>query len=510
MKMIFVVVLAAAAGPAWAASTSCEDLAKLKLNNIEITSAKVVARGGFMPPQNPNGQAPNGGPNQSAALYANTPAFCRVQATMRPSADSDIKAEVWLPQEGWNGRLQAVGNGGYGSNISYNNLAPGVTAGYVMVSTNTGHEGNSGVVMIGHPEKFIDWGYRAVHESTVMAKTVSAAYYSSPVKYSYWSGCSTGGRQGLIAAEYYPNDFDGLSVGDAPNPMTRNQASTIYANLVMNKDAASVIPQAKFASYRKAVLDKCDAADGVKDGLLNNPMACKFDAQEMLCKGSDNDSCLTQPQASALNKLLAGMKNPRTGEQLHPGWPIGTVPANFVIGPKPEDVAVDTFRIVFNNADWDYHTMDFDKDIAKADKLGSVVIDAADPTRLKALFAHGGKLFLYHGWSDPAITALKGVDYYTKAMAANGGKAQTYDSMRLFMVPGMGHCGGGDGPNAFDKLEVITRWVEEGKAPDQIIASHSTSGQVDRTRPLCPYPQVAKYSGTGSIDEAANFSCAAP
>jgi feruloyl esterase len=180
------------------------------------------------------------------------------------------------------------------------------------------------------------------------------------------------------------------------------------------------------------------------------------------------------------------------------------------VGHEPEGVAVETFRALFNDPTWDYHTMDFDKDIARADKLGAHLIDAADESRLKELFAHNGKLFLYHGWDDTNITPLAAIDYYNSAVAANGGRAKTYDDVRLFMVPGMGHCQGGSGPNEFSRIDVVVKWVEEGKAPDVIVAAHSTKGQVDRTRPLCPYPQIAKYKGTGSTDEAANFTCAAP
>ncbi len=505
MKTIAAAVLIILAQSTHAAGTSCEELAKLQLPNTAITEVKRVAMGTLPAPQGPNGQI------QNAALFANLPAFCRVQAALHPSADSDIKVEVWLPQDGWNGRLQAVGNGAFSSNINLGNLAQGVIAGYAMVASNTGHEGNTGEFAFGHPEKLIDWGYRAVHEMTVTAKAIITAHYGISAKYSYWNACSTGGRQGLMAAEYYPEDFDGLAVGDAANPMTRNQANTIYGNLVMNRDAASRMSQAKWSAYRAAVMNKCDASDGVKDGLLNNPLACKFEPAEMQCKNGDRDDCLTGPQIAALNQLLAGMKNPRTGEQLHPGWPVGANPLPFVWGPKPEQVAIDTFRALFQKPDWDYHTMDFDTDIALADRLGKGLIDATEPARLKALFDRGGKLFMYHGWSDPNISALLGIENYTRAVAANGGSDRTYNSMRLFMVPGMGHCQGGDGPNAFDRMGVITRWVEEGKAPDQIIASHANAqGQVDRTRPLCPYPQVAKYQGSGSIDDARNFACAAP
>jgi feruloyl esterase len=385
-----------------------------------------------------------------------------------------------------------------------------VADGYVIVGSNTGHEGNSGDVMIGHPEKLKDWGYRAVHEMTVVAKALTKARYGDPARHSYYAGCSTGGRQGWIAAEYYPDDFDGLAIGDAANPMTRNQASTIYANLILNNSAASIIPAAKWNAYRKAVLDKCDAMDGVNDGLLQNPQTCPVTPKDLQCRSGDDETCLTESQVASMTKVLTGMKNPRTGEQLRAGWPVGAIPAGFVTGPRPEDVAVDTFRILFNDPSWDYRTMDFDKDIARADRLGANTIDAADPSKLGKLFARGGKIFYYHGWNDPAITPLSAIDYYDKAVAANGGRSKTDGSMRLFMVPGMGHCGGGEGPNTFDKLDVVVKWVEQGKAPDQVIASHATNGHVDRTRPLCPYPQVARYKGSGSTDEAQNFSCAVP
>jgi feruloyl esterase len=500
------VVASAAAASARAAETACEVLGKLRLPHTEITEARVVAKGEFAPPP-----GALGGPG-AGTLYKALPSFCRVLATLRPSSDSDIKIEVWLPTGGWNRRLEGVGNGAFMSSIFYWNLAEALGQGYAVAATNTGHDGNSGEFAFGHPEKLIDWGYRSVHEMTVTAKAIITARYGNPAKYAYWNSCSTGGREGLMEAENYPDDYDGLAVGDAANPMTRNQASTLFSTLAVNKDPAGFISPAKWLAYRKAVVDECDAADGVKDGLLNNPLACKFDPKAMECKQGNRDDCLTAPQIAALNTVLAGMKNPRTGEQLHPGWPVGANPRpDMVVGHEPEQVAIDTFRALFQKSDWDYHTMDFDKDIARSDRLGNSVMNAADESRLKALFARGGKIFMYHGWSDPNISPLLGIKYYNSAVDTNGGRAQADRSIRLFLVPGMGHCGGGDGPNEFDKMGVITRWVEVGEAPDRIIASHvDAQGQVDRTRPLCPYPQVGKYNGAGSTDEAANFSCAVP
>jgi feruloyl esterase len=506
--LLFLAMLGASAGSAWADSSPCEGLTKLNLLHTQITQATVVEKGAFTPPPGgggPPGQAPN-------PIFATLPSFCRVIATLRPAADSDIRIEVWMPVDGWNGRLEAVGNGGFSSNIQYNALAQAVVKGYAGTATNTGHDSNDSAFTIGHPERIKDWGYRSIHEMTVTAKAILAAHYGSGPKYSYWNSCSTGGRQGLVAAEYYPKDFDGLAVGDPANPMTRLQANSIAINLALNKDQASFIPQEKWAMIHQTVMNQCDAADGLKDGLIEDPMSCKFQVNSLLCKNGDAADCLTAPQIAALGQVVSGSKNPRTGAQLYPGYPLGTamLPGP-VAGVKPDGSAPDTFQMVFQGADWDYHAFDFDKDTARADKLGNPTINAVDETKLKALFAHGGKLLMYHGWNDPAITPLISIDYYNKAVAANGGKDKTYNSIRLFLVPGMNHCGGGEGPNVFDKTDVIADWVEHGKAPDEIIASHTNADhQVDRTRPLCPYPQLAKYKGSGSIDEAQNFVCAVP
>ena len=522
-------MMVACAGSAWAAGTPCDGLTKLNLINTTVTSATIVAKGAFTPPRNNQGGGPppappagaNPGPGAPAgpppggggpggnqnAIYATMPAFCRVIATVRPTSDSEIRVEVWMPVEGWNGRLEALGNGGFSSSIQYNALAGGLVKGYAVTGTNTGFDGNDSSFTIGHPEKIVDWGNRAVHEMALTAKAVLAAHYGSGPKYSYWNSCSTGGRQGWVAAEYYPDDFDGLAIGDPANPMTRLQANSIYINLALNNDPASFIPQTKWPMIHQAVVAQCDAIDGVKDGLIENPMACHFDTGTLLCKNGDAPNCLTAPQITALNVIATGSKNPRTGEQLYPGYPLGVNMNGPVAGKNPDNSAPSTFRMLFQDGNWDYHTFDFDKDTARADKLGNDTINAVDPSKLKKVFAHGGKILLYHGWDDPAISALISVNLYEQAVAANGGVDKTYNDMRLFMAPGMTHCGGGEGPNVFDKMDIISDWVEHGKAPDQIIASHLTDGKLDRTRPLCPYPQVAKYKGSGNINDAESFAC---
>lgn len=516
---------------AWAGGTPCEALAKMSLPHVEITSAALVQKGAFTPPPNPNvraappaiaptaaNQGPGGaatpvgpGGNQNA-VYKTTPAFCRVAATLRPTADSIINMEVWMPVEGWNNRLAETGNGGFGSNISYNELAAGVTQGYTMTNSDTGHQGDDDTFALGHPEKLVDWGYRAVHETSVTAKAVIAGYYGSKPKYSYWNACSTGGRQGWVAAEYYPNDFDGLVLGDPANPMTRLQAGNIGAYLALHKEPGSFIPMAKWAMIHKAVVDKCDALDGLKDGLVEDYLKCNFDPNSLLCKSGDADDCLTAPQLTALKYVVAGTKNPRTGELIYPGFPLGAPlqPGPVAADGHPDGSAPVVFRLLYQDPNFDFHIFNFDTDIARSDKLANHLMNAVEPAKLQAVFAHGGKILMYHGWNDPAITPLAGIQLYQQAVAANGGLGKTYNEIRLFMVPGMNHCSGGEGPNSFDKLAAISDWVENDKAPNQIIASHSTQGQVDRTRPLCPYPQIAKYKGSGSIDEAQNFICAAP
>jgi feruloyl esterase len=513
-----------------AEADSCAGLAKLKLPQGEIVSSAILEKGAFTPPPNPftppppqpgtAPAAPSSPPPEmlarqarEAATYKTLPSFCRVQAALRPTADSLINVEIWMPAESWNGRLEEVGNGAFGSNIQFSEMAQGLAKGYATAASDTGHQGNDSSFAIGHPEKLVDWGNRSIHETTVTAKAVLAAYYGAGPKHSYWNSCSTGGRQGWIAAEYYPNDFDGLVIGDPANPMTRLQAGGIWASLALNKDADSFIPAEKWAMIHKAVVEQCDAKDGLKDGLVADYRQCGFDVQTLACKQGDAAGCLTAAQIEALGKVVAGARNPRTGEQIYPGYPLGVamLPGPVAGKNRPDPSGPTTYRLLFQDPGWDYHTLDFDSDIARADKIADTVMNAVEPAKLKPLFDRGGKILLYHGWDDPAISALISIELYEQAVAANGGLGKTYGEIRLFMAPGMNHCGGGEGPNAFDKLDTIVAWVEQGKAPDRIAAAHAdASGKVDRTRPLCPYPQIAKYKGAGSIDEAQNFVCAAP
>jgi feruloyl esterase len=481
------------------AATSCESVAAIALPHATVTLATIVDAGAFPAPP---GRGPNAG-----AVYKTLPAFCRVAATLKPTGDSDIRIEVWMPAaipgqpSIWNGKLQSVGNGAWAGSISYPAMATALAAGYVAASTDTGHEGNSPDFITGHPEKVVDFAYRSVHEMTVASKSIVAAYYSDGPQYAYWNGCSTGGRQAMAEAQRFPNDYDGIVAGAPASYVTRLQGSQVWTSAVTHKNEAGYIPPAKYALIHKAALDQCDALDGVKDGVIEDPGRCKFNPKVLECKGEDGPSCLTASQAELARKVYVG---PGFFPGLEPGSEMGW---STLSGPKPMDLAVEVYKyLVFQDPKWDYLSFNPETDVARAEKTISGVMNSVDPN-LQPLFAHGGKLLQYHGWADPGIPPGSSVNYYKSVLEAMRGKAKVNDSYRLFMVPGMGHCGGGDGTSTFDMVSALDQWVVQGKAPDQIMASKVVSGAVVRTRPLCPYPQVANYKGSGSTDDAANFSC---
>ena len=481
------------------AAATCESLSSVKVANAIITAVSVAA-GAYAPAAAAaKGKA---GPN-----FTDLPAFCDVKVVSKPSADSNINIEYWLPATNWNGNFLANGNGGWTGTITPATLADGLRAGYVSAMTDTGHEGGSAAFALGHPEKVIDFGYRAVHEMAVIGKALVQARYESPVRKSYWDGCSAGGRQGLKAAQMYPADFDGIVAGAPAIQFTGRAAQAIWIGQQTHKDADSALPAAKFAVVHEAVLAACDTLDKVKDGVLENPRACKFDPKTIQCAGADAPTCLTAAQVDTVNKIYSDVKNPRTGEVYFPGHEPGSEMGwNTMAGANPFGVAIDMFRyVVKQDANFDYKTLNFDADMTSALKIGSV-IDGLD-TNLKPFYDRGGKIIQYHGWADPQISSRSSVTYYEGVAKANGGVSKVQANHRLFMVPGMAHCGGGDGTSTFDMLSALTQWVEQNKAPASIASSKVANGQTVRTRPLCAYPATAQYSGTGSTDEAANFSC---
>ena len=504
MKRALTTVLLAQAG--LHAASFCENLANLrslKVSDATVTVVESVAAGQFTPPT-PVG--PAGG-----AAFRNLPGFCRVAATLRPVEDSEIKIEVWLPASGWNGKLQAVGNGAWAGSISYPAMATAVSAGYAAASTDSGHTGNSPAFIPGHPEKVTDFAWRAIHEMTTAAKAITAAHYGNNPQRAYFNGCSTGGRQALTEAQRFPNDFDGIIAGAPAYYTTRLQGMQVWTAQAVHKDEASYLPVEKYVLLHRAVLQACDALDGVKDGILEDPTRCHFDPVRLACNNGAGPDCLTAPQVEAARKIYSGPANPSTGQNIFPGLEPGSeLGWASLTGPKPMSLAVEVYQhLVFHKPDWNYLDFDPAKDFTTASAEIGASMNAIDPN-LKPLWAHGGKLLLYHGWADPGIPPRSSVSYHKSVVEAMGGAAEANDSIRLFMVPGMGHCRGGDGTDTFDPVSPLDAWVTAGKAPDQIPASHLTNGVVDKTRPLCPYPEVAKYKGTGDTNSAANFTCQAP
>src|SRR3954464_6483094 len=485
--------------------TACSNLAALTIPTITIRSTTAVNAGPFIPP---------GGSNAMTL-----PAFCRVEATARPTSDSEIKFEVWIPPaDAWNGKLEGVGNGGYSGAIGYAAMAAGLRRGYSVVSTDTGHAGDDMKFGQAHPEKIVDWAYRSVHVMTDTSKLIVRIAQGKFADRAYFVGCSSGGHQALSEAQRYPEDYDGIVAGDPANNRIRQTFAFLHSWIATHdKDGKPIIPQAKLALLTKSAVEACDAIDGLKDGIIDDPRRCHFDPAKLLCKGAEEPTCLTAAQVDSAKKTYDGVKNPKTGEQIFTGWPRGSEGFGdsagqswraYIMDPQ-EPMRVGFFKYwLFHDPNWDYRSIDWEKDLAYAEQKLSYM--AAVDKDLTAFKKHGGKLLMYTGWSDRVVPPQDTLAYYEGVAKTMGGIERTREFYRFFMAPGMGHCAGGPGPNQFDHLTALEQWVEKGVAPDKLIATHSTGGKIDRSRPLCLYPQVARWKGTGSSDEAANFSCVAP
>jgi feruloyl esterase len=505
------------------AATQCGSLKSLSLPNTAIQFAESAAATTMLGP---------------GGFLVKTPAFCRVGGIIRPVSDSEIHFEVWLPETGWNGKFRGAGNGGFAGSINYSDMAAALRDGYATASTDTGHRANGidADWALGHPEKIKDFGYRAIHEMTVKAKGVIQAFYGDAPRRSYFASCSNGGRQALMEAQRFPEDYDGILAGAPANYWTHLLTANFYASgKPMLENPASYIPKEKIPAIAKAVLAACDAADGLKDGILSDPTSCHFDPATIVCKGKETNDCLTPAQAASLKRIYEGARN-SDGGVIYPGYEPGGEDGGggwsaWITGSKPGQAAGVLFstgfqrNMVFSDASWTYKMTNLANALDASDTKMAATLNSTE-ANLKAFQAHGGKLIIYHGWADAAIPPLNAISYYgnvTKTMGENS----VNGFLRLYMLPGVQHCAGGPGPNYFgqagvlkagdaqhDVFTALVDWVEQGSTPSAIVATKYTKDDpakgVDMMRPVCPYPQVAKYDGSGDMKQAASFVCAAP
>jgi len=515
----------------------CERLAALVLPDTTITLAQVVNAGAFTAPVNPATRGGGGSsalvgtlgpvPDVPGRVTANTaglglgynggrgippfsalPAFCRVAATLKPSPVSDIHMELWMPLTGWNGNFRGTSPNGLGGIINYNAMGVGLIDGFAVASTDTGHQGGD-TAWMQVPDKVTDFAGRAMHATTVAGKALATAYYGMAPKYSYMIECGGGSAAALHEVQKYPADYNGVVVGGHAAHLTRQIFGQLWLWQATHPNGAAVLPAAKLSVIHQAVLQKCDMLDGVKDGLLENPARCTFDPKEVACKSGDGPNCLTAPQVEATRKIYAGPANPRTNEKIWSGLYRGSeLDWNFFSDAQsPIGIATSALRVIKDDPVWDYRTsaVDFDRDVALADRADIARVNASNPD-ISEYVKRGGKLILSGGWNNALVPAGAVLDYYNRVESTIG-RDNTRRAVRLYMVPGMIECNGGPGTDTFDMLAAMRRWIEGGQAPNEVIASRVERGTVVRTRPLCPYPQVATHRGSGSTDDARNFVC---
>jgi feruloyl esterase len=486
----------------------CASLQRLNISHTTISSAETVSAGTFQPPA---------APGDSPADFSGLPAFCRVTGSIHPTADSNIRFELWLPLHGWNHRFLQTGNGGAAGSIIYSSLVDPLSRGYAVANTDTGHPGGAGDFSwaVGHPEKILDFEYRAVHELTVAGKAVTAAAFGAAPKKAYWVGCSTGGRQGLKEAERYPEDYDAIIAGAPASNWSPLMALSIEIQRNLGPQGLGLD---KLPLLKEAAIAQCDGLDGVRDRVISEPRRCDFDPASLQCKNGNSQRCLSASEVAAAKRIYRGIVDksgkvwiPGTGPASELEW-AAYVSQRFRIGSN-------YFRsIVTRDPNWDPASFNVDMDLARAEKVDDGRADAMNPD-LGRFIAHGGKLITYHGTIDGLIPSGNSVRYYESVLAKLGAP-RTRESVRLYLVPGMEHCYGGEGVFQIDWLTALENWVEKGRAPGALPAAHPAivpgppgvapvRGKAF-TRPLCAYPQIAKYRGSGDTSVAANFSCVAP
>ncbi|WP_213978921.1 tannase/feruloyl esterase family alpha/beta hydrolase [Sphingomonas sp. dw_22] len=528
------------------ARSPAEDCARLKdaaIPHVEILVAKPVS-GTFVE---------DFVADRRPRTYTGLKPFCRVRGISRPVPGSEIGFEVWLPASGWNGRLHMIGNGAYVSNISYKQMIARLDDGDVAVATDTGHQGSDLRFGWKHPERIADFGHRAVHESVLAAKQVVRAFYGRAANWSYFSGCSTGGYQGLSEAQRYPEDFDGIIAGAPGNNRTNLTLAFLWnylANHRPNDDAHPILGSSELLLINRAVTKQCDKLDGVADGVVSDPRMCGFKIPSLACMPGDKPgSCLTGEQITAAQRIYDGPKDPRTGAQIYPGYPLGT--EGVMSGAsdehpgwtgywsetkRPDEPSrADMFRYwVFDDPEWNWWKFDWGADIDTMHARLAADFNATS-TDLSAFSRGGGKMILFMGWQDPVGSPIEAINYYEDVRSRMGGddtKTQAY--LRLFMVPGMDHCAGGPGATNFstatrdstppvrdarhDMLLALQAWVEQSRPPQSLIATRYATEdatipadrrQIAFQRPICVYPAKPEYAG-GPVNSAASYRCVSP
>lgn len=517
------------ASTAWAQGNDhgaqCSSLAKLELPHRSIVSAQAIDAGKLRLSA-----------DDKDPVYARLPAFCRVVANSQPSADSKIAIEVWLPLEGWNGRFLGVGNGGFAGEIDYHRLAVAVLRGYATAATDTGHQasGIDASWALHHPEKIADFGHRAIHEMSLTGESTTKAFYSRGADHRYFASCSDGGREALMEAQRYADDYDGILAGAPAYNWSHLVSSGLHGVQALHGKLGSYIPAAKLPAINKAVLAQCG---GTEAGFLDDPSQCHFNPDVLLCKRRENAECLTHAQLGALKTLYADARTKdgtvidhgeMPGAELGDGgwalWITGSAPGKSLLWAFVNGYFED---MVYGKSEVDVTRIDADKAFALAVERTSADLDAVNPD-LSSFSAHGGKLILYHGWNDPAIPALGTVDYFNRVAAAAGAE-KAAQFTRLFLVPGMQHCAGGPGATIFGQggpdeyssrddsdnsiYRALETWVESGTAPEKVVArkfeEHNGKSAETMSRPICAYPKAATYTGSGDRADAASYTCAA-
>jgi feruloyl esterase len=501
-------------------AADCAVLASLKLEGATVASVTHV----------------NAGPLDVTYFgmlkFATTvPAFCRVAGM----ASGAIGYEVWLPESGWNGRLLSIGNAGFGGAVSTAQMAEALSKGYAVTGNDTGHQG-TGRDWMADPVRVRYWSHDATHLVTAPAKALVKAYYGAPAKFSYFEGCSTGGAQAMEEAELYPADYNGIVSGAPALSYTHLFLSLLWGMKAADRPEAK-LPLEALKTLHNAVLKACDAGDGLRDGLIGDPLSCRFDPAQLTCKGGETKDCLTPAQVETARSIYQGPKNSRTGEAIFPGLPYGSeadptmteaiakIPLAYgwtgIQGSLAQMFAIPFFRgVVYRNPDWDWHSLDWDKEVEDLEKDISAKIDSTNAD-LRPFQSAGGKLLMFQGWGDPLISGKAVIDYRAaviKQFAQTTGDAsaatgKVNDFFRLYMLPGMAHCGGGPGPSKFDALSAVRAWVENGAPPQSLIAETMTIPQLSAaevpkmSRPICPYPAVARWKGSGDTNAAESFKC---